>query len=246
MTKLRLLHIFFLLLIATVKVMSQGIDSLSMFVENNPNAVDYNIIYEGTKLNLSADDENLLVNISIAHPALQMRFLMQPARIYIDSSGKKKKRHQIILPCAMDVKEELEREAMIDEGMAEQNTRPDIMPLLSALNRRGAEYVVGKRAFKLGYQRFYIEVDQMNDLVNIYVLIPKERLMNEKRLSDTWSIGVFSSNDMANMPPPGQDGEMDFSPLEEIDESDILPLMQSEIKQWVSFSIDDVNNVNLK
>ena len=223
-------------------------DTLAAFIDKNPNAVDFNMIYEGSKLNLSADDDNLLINLSVAHPALQMRFLMQKASLYIDPSGKKKKKHEILLPSALDVKEELEAVVSRPETEIDQDTRPDIRPLISALNKRGAEIRHGNKPFTLGYQRFHVEIDQKSDLLNYYILIPKEVLMQDRRLSDKWAIGIFSTNDFANMPPPEQEGDggMMPPPMEGENQQDIQELMQSDIREWIRFSIDDVNNANLK
>ena len=242
----RLYHIFILLLLTAVPATAQEKDTLSAFIENHPNAVDFNVIHEGTKLNLSADDDYLLVNLSVAHPALQMRFLMQSVSLYLDPSGKKKKKYEVILPSAIDVRDELESANPQAETVKDANARPDIRPLISALNKRGAEYKFEGGSLHLGYQHFYIELDAKNDLVNYYVLLPKEQLMQDRKLSDNWTIGIFSINDMANMPPPEQGGEggMMPPPMEGENQQDIQELMQSDIREWTSFSIDDVNNAN--
>ena len=242
------IYIILLLLLPATHSSAQERDTLATFINRNPNAVDFNIIFEGTKLNLSADDDGLLVNLSIVHPALQMRFLMQPASLYIDPSGKKRKKYEIILPAAIDVKEELEAAIPQPETDGRQDARPDIRPLISALNKKGAAYRHGSSTTLLGYQRFHIEIDPKNDMLNYYVLIPKEELMQEKKMSDKWALGIFSVNDFANMPPPGQEGEggMMPPPMEGDGRQDIQELMQSDIRQWVRFSIDDVNNANLK
>ena len=227
---------------------AQEHDLLSLFIENNPDAVGYNIIYEGTKLNLSADDNYILVNMSVAHPALQMRFLMQKVALFIDPSGKKKKKYEVVFPSAFDVKDEIEAAIPHEEGNREENARPDIRPLISALNKRGAEYHCNKDLIHLGFQFFHIEHDPKNDLLNFYVLIPKDQLMQDKKLAEKWALGIFSINDFANMPPPEQEGggEMMPPPMEGEDGGDIQKLMQSDIREWVRFSIDDVNNANLK
>ena len=221
-------------------------DTLSTFIERNPNAVDFEVIYEGTKLNLSADDDYLLVNLSVAHPALQMRFLMQSATLFIDPTGKKRKKYEIVLPSARDVKDEIEAVAPPEKTDKNQDARPDIRPLISALNKRGVEYRHADGHTHLGYQYFHIEHDRKNDLLNFYVLIPKEQLMQDRKLSDQWAIGIFSVNDFDNMPPPEQDGEggMMPPPMED-DQQDLQELMQSEIRVWTKFSIDEVNNANI-
>lgn len=242
-----LIYIVVILLLPVAQLEAQEIDSLTAFIDKNPNAVDYNVIYEGTKLNLSADDNDLLINLSVAHPALQMRFLMQKVSLYFDPTGKKRKKYEVILPSALDVKDDLEAVAPPD-GEIVQDTRPDIRPLITALNKKGAEFRHGNSIVLLGYQRFHVEIDQKKDLLNYYVLIPKELLMQDKKLSDKWAVGIFSINDFANMPPPEQeaDGGMMPPPMEGENRQDIQELMQSDIRLWVKFSIDDVNNANLK
>ena len=241
-------YFFLMLVFPAVSAMAQEKDSLAAFIDKNPNAVDFNIIYEGTKLNLSADEDNLLINLSIAYPALQMRFLMQKVSLFIDPSGKRKKKFEVILPSAFDVKDELEAVAPRNKAEIEQDTRPDIRPLIAALNKKGAEFHYGNSLTQLGYQRFHVEIDQKNDMLNYYVLIPKLQLMQEKRLSDKWTIGIFSINDFDNMPPPEQEGEggMMPPPMEGENQQDIQELMLSDIRLWTKFSIDDVNNANIK
>ena len=135
-------------------------DSITLYLERNPNAVDYNIISEGSKIYLSADDKYLFINLSIANPTMQMRFLMQQASLYIDPTGKKKKRYKISLPSAPDVKEQLSMisgdENIVNKykqkspygqnsqkgpngpgGSGEEEERPDIRPLIRALNYWG-------------------------------------------------------------------------------------------------------------
>lgn len=237
-----------MLFLPVLSVFAQERDTLAAFIESNPNAVDVNVIYEGTKLNLSADESHLLVNLSVAHPALQMRFLMQKVSLFIDPTGKKKKKYEIVFPFALDVKDEIEAAIPRHQESREENARPDIRPLISALNRRGAEYRHDKSTTHLGYQLFHIEHDRENELLNFYVLIPKTQLMQDKKLSEKWSLGIFSINDFANMPPPEQEGGNDMMPppMEGENGQGIQELMRSDIQEWVKFSIDDVNNANLK
>ena len=227
--------------------MAQEKDTLSAFIEKNPNAVDFNIIYEGTKLNLSADDDFLLVNVSVAHPALQMRFLMQNLSLYIDPSGKKRKKYEVKLPSAFDVKDEIEAAIPRGDADREENARPDIRPLISALNRRGADVRHDGQNYHLGFQYFHIEHDRKNDVLNFYILLPKEMLLQDRKLAEKWTLGLFSINDFSNMPPPEQEGDggMIPPPIEGGNQQTIQELMQSDIKEWVKFSIDDVNNANL-
>lgn len=243
-----LLWLFLLLAVSAVR--SQETDSLSVFLRSNPDAVVLDVVYEGSKVYLSADDDWLLINFSVAHPALQMRFLMQPFSIVIDPSGKKRRRYEIMMPSAMDVKDEIEGAVPHQDATKSKEERPDITPLLAAINQHGATYQADGRTIALGYHRFYVEPDPKNDRMNYYVLIPKAELMECTKLSETWSLGIISMNDFASMPPPGGDGGSDGGmmppPMEGDNQEDIQELMQSDIRSWVKFSIDDVNNVNLK
>ena len=248
MKKRFILYILFLIIPSVVSATTQENDSLKAFIDKNPNAVSLNVIYGGTRLNLSADDDYLLVNLSVAHPALQMRFLMQNVSLYIDPSGKRKKKYEVILPSAIDVKDEIGAAVPRPETGIEQDARPDIRPLISALNKKGATLHFDRISSALGYQSFHLEIDQEHDLLNYYILIPKGLLMQEKKLSDKWSIGIFSINDFANMPPPEDEGGggMMPPPIEGENQQDIQELMQSDIREWTKFSIDEANNINLK
>ena len=243
---IRRFYIIAIILSLVTPSFSQERDSLNLFLEKNTDAVDFNVIYEGTKLNLSADDDNILINLSVSHPALQMRFLMQPVSIYIDPTGKRKKKHEINLPSALDVKKDLEEIAPQDDEHIDRNERPDIRPLISALNKKGAVYKYLNLTYSLGYQRFHVEIDQDKDLLNYYVLIPKRYVMEERKLSSKWNLGIFSINDFSNMPPTEMDGPMPPASDEHGNEQEIQELMQSDIKQWIKFSIDDVNNINMR
>lgn len=242
-----LINIALAFVLFATSVSAQEKDTLSAFIDKNPNAVEIEVIYEGTRINLSADEEFLLINLSAAHPALQMRFLMQKLTLYVDPSGKKKRNYQISLPYALDVKNEIEAVIAVEGTERGEDERPDIRPLISALNKRGADFLYNGKVLHLGFQHFHVEVDQKNDLLNFYILIPKAELMKDRKLSNNWAIGIFSINDLANMPSPEQgEGGMMPPPMEGEDQQGIQELMQSDIRAWAKFSIDEVNNANLE
>lgn len=240
--------VLFFILITLVKVTAVTqevgtVDSLSLFIEENPYAVCENIIYEGSRVYLSANESDFLINLSIANPQLQMRLLMMPTSIYVDPTGKKKKKYRIILPSAIDVIDEMEMPQPIEEKHEMQNMMPDISPLLYALNKKGAIYIAGKMKVELDFHRFHMELDQENGLINIYLLIPKTHLMADKKLSEMWSLGVSSQNDERMMPP--QEHPMPQERFEsDGDDSDLNMFLQRDIRSWVNFSIDEVNNIN--
>jgi len=86
----------------------------------------------------------------------------------------------------------------------------------------------------------YLDVD--SDHLYYYILFPIADLMREKKLKPEWSIGVYASPvDMPNnnegqmMPPPPMMGEGQGP------ES-----FAAEISQWVKFSFEELNSLNLK
>lgn len=248
-----LTYIIFLVASAGLTLGAQPQDILSEFIEKNPNAIDYDIIYEGSKLNLSADDDFLLVNLSISHPALQMRFMMQRVNLYVDPTGKKKKKYEVIFPSALDVREyldETEDPAGVIPVSPTAEERPDIRPLIGALNKRGASYRHNGVETHLDNKFFYVEHDRYNEVLNYYVMIPKDELMLDKNLKEKWTIGIISDNDAAMMHPSGQNVQGDpggmMPPPPDGDDNGLRELMQSNIREWVKFPIDEVNNVNIK
>ncbi|MBO4907535.1 MAG: hypothetical protein J5486_11000 [Bacteroidaceae bacterium] len=236
-------------LIECMDTIGHPTDSLKAFISACPNSVAINILHEGTVLNLATDDKNMLVCLSVAHPAIQMRLLMQPTSIIIDPTGRKRKHYEIRLPSALDVRDELETLCPDDNAEHGSDVRPDISPLITELNRKGAIFRKGRSECRLGFQRFHIELDREKAAINFYVLLPKDELMQTRKLRTSWTIGLVSDNDRTNMPPlEGSDGgdmmqfERERHPSEE---TDIIKLMQSNIRCWEKFSIDDVNNANV-
>ena len=236
-----------LLCVATAQgISSQETDSLYAFQRQNPTAVEYNVIHEGTKLYLAADDDNLLVVVSLAHPALQMRFLMQSATVCIDPTGRSKSRFKVLLPSAPDVRDQLQEVAR-ENVQAESGNRPDIRPLVDALNGKGAVFMANGQARLLDFNRFRIEIDTTEDVITYHMLLPKAPLMAAKRLSTTWSLGILSDNTMGDVPPPEdeQDNGMMPPPADGESQEDMMHILQNNIRSWTKFAIDDVNNANI-
>jgi hypothetical protein len=174
---------------------------------------------------------------------------MMPLQFYIDPSGRKKRGYVVQLPSAADVQEEME--SLKPEVMDEmpENVRPDIMPLMSALSKKGAVWMANKRKVRLGYQRFYIGLDREDETIIYYVLIDKSTLMKDKKLSSMWSFGIVSPNDRYGEPEGPDLNHPEQPPMKEEEIGDterLLKLMQGDIKEWTRFSIDEVNNINMK
>lgn len=223
-------------------------DTLHMFIDSNPYAVQVNILSDGTVAYLCADEENLFIRFSVRNPPLFMRMLMQGMTIYIDPTGRKKEKFALVFPSAADVQTSMENHqqqstTIIGDGA---QTRPDIIPLIAELNRVGAKYDINGNVKKLTNSRTMIELDTTNEILNYYALIPKHEMISEKRLSSEWTIGLF-----LDFPPSDFEGQK--PPLNIIDERPaILPpsdpntseLLRKKINAWGHFSIDEVQSIN--
>lgn len=240
--------------IMPLHIMAQevGIDSISnvsidAYLSDYPKAICLPILTEGSHVYLSSDEANLLIAIEVANPQLQHRLLMMPTQVYIDPSGRKKKHYSVSLPSAMDVKEQMEamRPAEREEG-AMADRRPDIMPLIRALNQQGASFVAKKARLNLGKERFRMDMDIEKELLLYYILLPKETLMSDAKLSSDWTLCIRSDNN-ANMMPPPEEGmtEMEAGKPDALREDDtqFRDFMQKNIMMWIPFSIDEVNNI---
>ena len=244
--KLIILSIFLLLSANSHSQCTEPADSLSMFLNSNPEALCINAIHEGCKIYLSADETDMLISFAIANPQLQMRLLMMPTEILIDPSGKKRKHYSIQLPSALSVKDQLNDMEHAGPMEMDEGARPDIMPLLDALKSHGAVYSVRGQKHLLGFQRFHIELDYENELIVFYMLIPKSHLMADKRMKDTWSIGICSKNERGTQPPPHNDEMMPMQPPMHEENIELRDFLQGDIHSWVKFSIDELNNLNLE
>ncbi len=224
---------------------------LEQFLDANPKAIEVKILTEGTMAYLCADDDNLFVRLSVGNPQLFMRMLMQGLSIRIDPTGGKKSKYSILFPSACDVQSGI-------PGQAKESTnqRPDIGPLLGAMNNVGTVYKIKGKPQPMELSRSLIELDTENETLDYYVLIPKGKMMEEKKLSPIWSIGLYLDSPIGVFEGPRGDGEMQRPtqqhgriqgrPLQPSEDKEMEKLMKMRINAWETFSIDDVNSINLK
>lgn len=232
---------------------SDSVDVLDEFLKKNPYAIDVNLLTEGTKAYICGDDRDLFVRVSVGNPMLFMRMLMQGLTIYIDPTGRNKDKYSVCFPSARDVQDILGNNEPSGPQESDQQERPDLTNLLNAMNTVGAKLDINGRRYPLGQMRTWINLDKENEVIDFYVLVPKERMMREKRLASNWSLGIFldtpdnmGENDRRR--GPGNNGMMQQRPPQRDDRpqsQDQEDLMTKRIKTWVKFSIDDANNVNL-
>jgi len=231
-------------------VSSKGI--LDQFLDANPKAIEVKILSEGTMAYLCADEDNLFVRVSVGNPMLFMRMLMQGLTIRIDPTGAKKGKYSIIFPSARDVQNSKNGHSLSQESA--QN-RPDIGPLIMEMNKMGVAYNIKGKAQPMELSRSQIELDTENDALNYYVLIPKTQMMNEKKLSSTWSLGLYLESPIGvlegpreneGMQEPQQQGRMQDRPTQSSKDRETEKMMKKKINVWEKFSIDEANSVNLK
>ena len=231
------------------KEASKGL--LDQFLDANPKAIEVKILSEGTMAYLCADDDNLFVRVSVGNPQLFMRMLMQGLTIRIDPTGGKKGKYSVLFPSARDV-----QSSIPGQTKESANQRPDIGPLLGAMNKVGAVYNIKGKPQPMELSRSLIELDTENETLDYYVLIPKGKMMEEKKLSSTWSIGLYLESpigvlegprgDGGMQEPPQQQGHIQGRPSQPSEDKEMEKLMKKKISVWETFSIDDVNSINLK
>lgn len=231
-------------------------DAIANFVKHNQICQAQNVIYKGTKLLLCSDGDMLLVQLQLLEPNLQMRILMGGLTISIDPTGKKKEKYSFVFPAGNS-----EADKMLDMQNQEEHfgsqqmspdsdshDRPDLMPLLQALNAQSALSQIKGKTEKVGTNRFTIEANPSQGMVVYSCLIPLEPLLSEKKIKDVWTIGIYSAN---NRPTPNDfpNSNMGESPIpnglpNHGAETDLLTILQNDIECWTSFSISEISSLN--
>ena len=226
---------------------------LDQFLDANPKAIEVKILSEGTMAYLCADEENLFVRVSVGNPMLFMRMLMQGLTIRIDPTGARKGKYSIVFPSARDVQNSLGNSSLSQKSA---QGRPDIGPLVLEMNKMGVMYHIKGKAYTMELSRSLIELDTENETLNYYILIPKAQMMDEKKLSSTWSLGLYLESPIGVLEGPRDEGEireplqqghnMQGKPIQPFNDQELEKLMKKKINVWEKFSIDAANSVNLK
>lgn len=239
--------------------------TLSEYVVNNPNCLTKEIIYDGCTLMMNSDGEYLFGQFTILHPELQMRILMQGLHMYVDPTGKKKEKYAINFPAASSVQDVMQQVAppQISEGQ-ESNQIPDIVPLVDALNSYGVSYDINNREQAYSSDWASISVNPELHALTYSFIVPVEDFLKEKKVSDTWKIGLLSEGDntmkdgqgngpsmgaptmMAPPRAPGARGERHGmqKPIESKDAEALRKIMIRDIESWSSFSFNELCSAN--
>lgn len=225
--------------------------NIDEYLARNPKAFQCQCLTEGCTMALSCDDSNLLLQLTIGHPMVQMRLLMQECSIFIDPSGKKKDKFAIILPCASYVKEAMGSEPRRPSSNSRhgEQSRPDMERLITVLNLYGATWDIGGVLQSLGSDRFRLLLDKKNDALVYSVLIPMDKLLAERRQAERWSFGIYSPLS-GNMPPPPSGPQMtsNNSPHSQRipqgkNDATLQSLLSNNINWWTQVSLDNIRHI---
>ena len=228
------------------------VDLLEKFLDANPQAIEVKILSEGTMAYLCANDSNLFVRLSVGNPMLFMRMLMQGLTVYIDPTGAKKKKYSVVFPSARDVQSNMNRFSNRQRG--DLQGRPDVGPLLGEMNKIGAKFKISGKVQPMELTRSLIELDTEHEVLSFYALIPKAQMMEEKKMTSDWTLGIYLASPIGVLEGPREGNGMGAPQRPEgmpnrggmsSDSQDMEKLMEKKIFVWENFSIDDVNSVNI-
>jgi len=241
---------------------ADSVPTLSQYISEHPECITQEVVYDGCSLNLNSDGEYLFGQFSILHPELQMRILMQGVTFYIDPTGKKKEKYALHFPSASSVEDVMQQMAPPSMNMEMgESQKPDISPLVAALNEYGAEYDINGRNQDFQPTWASIEINPGSQSLTYSFIIPIDALLKEKKLSDNWRIGLLSEGGGARgngpgggpgMAGPGMAGpSIGMNPPEGRERShdknesiDLRRMMMKDIETWASFSFNEICSLN--
>ena len=210
---------------------------LEKFVLANPVSIGKDILSDGCNVRISANQSDLLLQLVLVKPEIQMDFLMRNWAVYIAPAGKKRKKYSVTLPSGFDVKEMMQQFAPQEENR-EDGRQPDLQPLIFALNNQGAIFDFTSDKFFLGQERFIISLDKENKTLVYSMLIPLKMITADKKIQSEWALGLSPALQMTPPPPSGglQPGIMPPPP------SQRQGIEYSTAQKWTSFNFDEVLN----
>lgn len=231
--------------------------TLSEYTQSYPKCVTQEVVYDGCTLLLNSDGEYLFGQFNILHPELQMRILMQGITFYVDPTGKKKEKYAIHFPAASAVEDIMSQMAPPEpwEGIGDE-VLPDINPLITSLARIGVEYDINRRSQPFDSAWSSINIDDSTHCLSYTFIIPVEKMLSEKKLSNTWELGLYSEGGRPTNGGPGMRGpnigdsymgSPDIgSKRNENSNSkvDLRKMMMNDIEVWIPFSFDSICLLN--
>lgn len=224
------------------------------FVGKHPKCMRTNAVYEGCDLLLCSDGEYLFAQFNILHPAMQMRILMQGLTLYIDPTGRKKEKYAIVFPSADDVCEQMNAESLNPSNRQQGEERPDITPLITCMQKHGAIYDVKGNISTIARQMFSIMLNEEKNMLSYSVLIPIADMMKEKKVAQTWSVGIYSeggrkTDEVPDMQNRSMRMRPELSQMQKESEShnnqeEMRKIMSKDIESWIKFSLEKICSLN--
>lgn len=232
--------------------------TLSEYSESYPKCITHEVIYDGCSLMLNSDGEFLFGQFNILHPELQMRILMQGITFYVDPTGKKKEKYALHFPAASAV-EDVMFQMDPPEPSEDMNEEvlPDIKPLIASLANAGVEYDINCKPQLFKHEWSSINIDDSTHCLSYTFIIPVEQMLSEKKLSNTWKLGLYSEGGRPSNGGPGMNGigpGMGVSGMRgpgmerkrnEKDNGnsnskvDLRKIMMNDIEVWIPFSFEE-------
>lgn len=243
-------------------VETDSVYTLSEYLADNPDCITQDVIYDGCTMNINSDGEYLFGQLTILHPELQVRILMQGLTFFVDPTGKKKEKYALHFPAASAVEDVIQRIAPAATGPS-RNTEdvPDISPLISALDEYGVRYEINGRDKAYENDWAAISLDPEEHALTYTFIIPVEDFLTEKKFSDNWKIGMLSEGGNSHGSGPGNGPGMGAPGMGEPTRGMTPPkgrernraeqaavnlrkIMMKDIEAWVQFSFDKINSLN--
>lgn len=250
----------FMMAVVSINAFCQS--HIDTYTRQHPRCYSMNAINTGSKICLSTDNNYLLVQVNINNPMVFMKTLMQGVTIYVDPTGKKSTKYAVYIPSAADVQDRMKSNAM--NKSVGQNERPDIDPLINAMNQKGAIFdVSGHPTLLKGNDLFKVSLNKNTETITYTMLLPLNSLLKQKGGKDVWSIGIKDRGQNAvsqrapmmnegpsrgnNSPRNGsmqgaRNGEQ-HGRDSKTDAKEIQKLMRKGLKQWMTFPFDKIINL---
>lgn len=223
-----------------IQIVARQDSTINDFMYRNPNVMKVNMLQDET-LHMVSDGNQMLLMLDICNPHLLLRFVMEGFSLYIDPTGRKKEKYEILMPSVADLdKEALGLKRGDSDNVEVHEEKPNILPLMKPLCDHGILFTRNNRKIYSEELCFSMFLDVKTDHLYYYILFPIDVLMKEKKLSPEWSVGVFAPQ--VEMPDPNE-GQM-MPPPQKMDDRQMPESFTAEISQWIPFSFERICSLN--
>lgn len=198
---------------------------------------------QGEYLYLTADENSIVCILEVSDPQLLLRLFMKGFSIYIDPTGRKKETFEVQIPAAESIDMEslgIERTEPPVNNSSEE--KPNILPFIEPMNKKGMIYSINGKEIKNISQAFSVRLDVDRDKLYYYVLLPVNGFLETKNLSANWTIGIYIQE--IEMMQDQQPGMMELPMTDKFNNGNNR--FSQEISQWIPFSFDKLISINLE